>query len=338
VKRLKHRLKKWFVTRPALRFGLAVAGPLFGTYAEEYFWPGVALLAVGALLHLWAKGCLRQNEVLVVCGPYRFVRHPFYLSYLLIDIGLCLMIANIYVTAVYFLLWSTVYYFQIRREDALLLNIFDEKYLEYRKKVPTLIPYGPNAPSADGQSFSWNNPNIIRRSEISRLLRLALFPLMFFLAYRIREAGFNYIHEAGQADFFALSALFAVFIFSKLLNPAVKRRNRMLPSWMERTIVKIGVQLAVIGSCLGIGAPEINDRALLVSALIVAAFAVLSAWIGPLRKAGLPPILGSSAIALAWQMYWLVPVVAFYYAACAVDEKLFPRDENTSVVTAGESS
>jgi len=49
----------------------------------------------------------------------------------------------------------------------------------------------------------------------------------------------------------------------------------------------------------------------------------LSAFIGPLRQAYLPLILGPSALAVAWQMYWLVPIVVFYYACCAIDQKLF---------------
>jgi hypothetical protein len=327
VKPLKYRLRKWFATRPALRFGLAVAGPLFGQFLPEYFWPGVGVLAVGAMLHLWAKGCLRQNEVLTVCGPYRFVRHPFYLAYLVVDIGLCLMIANIYVAAVYFPVWTVVYYFQIRSEEMKLHELFGDRYSEYRRRVPALIPYGAHAPRAEGQSFSWKNPNLARRSEIPRLIRLADFPLFFYLFYQLREVihqpEMQFVHIGSLWNAFVISAMFSLFFFSKLLSPAVRRNRRMLPEGLETPTVMAGLQLAVIVIALLLGVPEMWNSWMLVMAVIIAGWAAISALVGPLRRAYLPPILGSSAIAVAWQMYWLVPIVAFYYAACAVDDKLF---------------
>jgi hypothetical protein len=327
VKSLRYRFRKWFVTRPAMRFGLAVAGPLFGRYVPEYFWPGVGLLAAGALLHLWAKGCLRQDEDLIVCGPYRFSRHPFYLSYLLIDVGLCLMIASVWVAAVYFPVWVIVYWLQVRSEERKLAGLFGDRYADYKRRVPVLVPYGPHAPRAEGQSFSWSNPNLTRRSEIARLLRLFDFPLFFFLAYRIRDAGFNYPDRAAEVDAFAVSALFAVFFFAKLLTPAVRRKRRMLPARFETAPFLVGMQLGVIAACLLLGVPEVWDFALLVTALVLAVLAGLSSFAGPLRQVYLPLMLGSSALAVAWQMYWLVPIVAFYYACCAIDQKLFGRLE-----------
>jgi hypothetical protein len=338
VKPLKYRLRKWFSTRPALRFGLAVAGPLFGEFAPEYFWPGVGVLTVGAMLHLWAKGCLRQNEVLTVCGPYRFVRHPFYLSYLVVDIGLCLMIAKLCVAAVYFLVWTVVYYFQIRSEERKLQELFGDRYSEYRRRVPALIPYGSHAPRAEGQSFSWKNPNLAHRSEIPRLIRLADFPLYFYLFYQLREIihrpEMQFAQIGSLWNAFAVSLMLSLFFFSKLLSPAMRRKSRMLPKRLETPAVMAGVQLAVIAVALLLGTPEMWGSWLLTAAVVVAGCAAISALVRPLRRAYLPPILGSSAIALAWRMYWLAPIVAFYYGACAVDENLFPS-KNQHTETGG---
>ncbi len=329
MKSLGYRFKKWFVTRPALRFGLAVAGPLFGRYLPEYFWPGVGLLATGALLHLWAKGCLRQDEELIVCGPYRFSRHPFYLSYLLIDIGLCLMIANIWVAAVYFPVWVVVYWFQVRREEHKLAGLFGDRYVDYRRRVPVLVPYGPHAQRAEGQFFSWSNPNLTRRSEIARLLRLGAFPMFFYLAYQVRDTVIHeerkFLHIGSLWNAFVISLVLSLFFFSKLLTPAVRRKRRMLPASIETAPFLAGVQLAVIAVCLVLGVPETWNTALLATALVLAVLAALSSFVAPLRRAYLPLMLGPSALAVAWQMYWLVPIVVFYYACCAIDERLFRR-------------
>jgi protein-S-isoprenylcysteine O-methyltransferase Ste14 len=296
--------------------------------APEYFWPGVAFLALGSLLHLWAKGCLRQYKALTVCGPYRFVRHPFYLSYLVIDIGLCLMIANLYIAAVYFPIWLAVYYFQIRREELKLLDLYGKKYADYRRRVPALLPCSMPAPCAEGQSFSWSNPNITRRSEIPRLLRLALFPLFFFLAYRFRVVELDFLFAAGQAEMFALSALIAVFFFSKLLNPAIKRHRRMLPAWLESRAPLAAMQIAVLALAVSLGVPQAWGSWQLETGVTLASGAMLAVFVRPLKKVYLPLILTGSAVAVAWQMYWLVPIVSFYYASCAIDDKLFPKQKN----------
>lgn len=60
--------------------------------------PGIALVAAGALLGLWAIGVNRPGNfnvrpvprpgaTLVTTGPYRFVRHPMYSSLLLAGLG-----------------------------------------------------------------------------------------------------------------------------------------------------------------------------------------------------------------------------------------------------------
>jgi isoprenylcysteine carboxyl methyltransferase (ICMT) family protein YpbQ len=316
-----------------MRFGLAVAGPLLGRYIPEYFWPGVGLLAAGALLHLWAKGCLRQDEQLTVCGPYRFSRHPFYLSYLMIDAGLCLMIASIWVAVVYFPAWAVVYWFQVRREERKLAGLFGEDYADYRRRVPVLLPYGPHAPCADGQSFSWSNPNLARRSEIARLLRLAAFPMFFYLAYQVRDVIVHeeqkFLHIGSLWNAFVISLVLSLFFFSKLLTPAVRRKHRMLPASIETAPFVAGVQLAVLAVCLLLGVPEYWNLTFLVIVVVLAAWVGLSAFIGPLRQAYLPLMLGASLLAVAWQMYWLVPIVVFYYACCAIDASLFPETQAT---------
>ena len=76
-----------------LRFYLViialVAGTLLaGTTGPRSILAGLPCLILGVWLHTWAKGCLRQNRVVATIGPYRFVRHPFYLANALIDAGL----------------------------------------------------------------------------------------------------------------------------------------------------------------------------------------------------------------------------------------------------------
>ena len=56
---------------------------------------GLLLFLPGMVLHVYAKGCLRQNQVVSRGGPYRFVRHPFYSANSLIDMGIAIMSGSV---------------------------------------------------------------------------------------------------------------------------------------------------------------------------------------------------------------------------------------------------
>ena len=67
-------------------------------------WTGVGVLLSGCGLFVWTFRCLgknltdtvvtRQAHTLVLHGPYRWVRHPFYLSAALLALAVSLMAAN----------------------------------------------------------------------------------------------------------------------------------------------------------------------------------------------------------------------------------------------------
>ncbi len=108
---------------------------------------GMALFFVGCLLHAWSVAVRGKNAVswsmsegqeLVTNGPYAVVRHPSYLAYMLMVIG---------VTAVW-QMWFTLipwvaipgYYLVSKKEDALLLQHFDHRYSRYMEQVGAFIP------------------------------------------------------------------------------------------------------------------------------------------------------------------------------------------------------
>ncbi|TLN00131.1 hypothetical protein FDZ74_17015, partial [bacterium] len=69
-------------------------------------WSGVALVVLGCALFLWARRTLRaaysghlavtSGQFLVQSGPYHFIRHPAYLGYLLISLGICLGYSSLF--------------------------------------------------------------------------------------------------------------------------------------------------------------------------------------------------------------------------------------------------
>jgi len=79
------------LNRGGLRFFLVLAGLIRACTTNSTIIAGVPFIVLGTELHFWAKGCLRQNQVLAMGGPYRFVRHPFYLANALVDAGVAVM-------------------------------------------------------------------------------------------------------------------------------------------------------------------------------------------------------------------------------------------------------
>jgi protein-S-isoprenylcysteine O-methyltransferase Ste14 len=106
---------------------------------------GFALQLCGTLFQLYGKvalgrsfGIVAANRGVVVKGPYRIVRHPIYLGYLVTHAGFLLSNWSVRNLAVY----ASAYFFQVARifaEERILL--VDGRYREYFQSVRyRLIP------------------------------------------------------------------------------------------------------------------------------------------------------------------------------------------------------
>lgn len=100
---------------------------------------GFALQLLGTLFELYGKailgrsfGIVAANRGIVIKGPYRIVRHPIYLGYLITHIGFLISNWSGRNIAVY----AVSYFFQIARiysEERLLLQ--EESYRDYCQEV-----------------------------------------------------------------------------------------------------------------------------------------------------------------------------------------------------------
>jgi protein-S-isoprenylcysteine O-methyltransferase Ste14 len=113
---------------------------------------GIASLSI--LLTLWSWRTLGKNWVhcldpsefqhrktttLVTSGPYHYVRHPMYLGAFTFLIAQALVAAN-WLILLPALVTTTLFYMQIGKEEAMLIDRFGNQYREYMKKTPRLIP------------------------------------------------------------------------------------------------------------------------------------------------------------------------------------------------------
>ncbi len=142
-------------------------------------WPHIAiplaLIASGGLLHFVAKGYLVRRARVTREGPYRWVRHPFYLANLLLEGGLLLFAGAWFLVPPYLLAALFAYRAAIREEEADLGAVHGETWREYAGRVPAILPFRSPSPRGDGPGFSFRN--LLYEREVPRLMRLLSLPL-----------------------------------------------------------------------------------------------------------------------------------------------------------------
>ena len=121
---------------------------------------GGLLLAVLGLLLLWhSHAALGKNfrptleispqQELITSGPYAFVRHPLYAAFLIMLASTGLLSANWFIGVVGVLLIASITVVRVPAEEDLLERRFGDRYREYRRRTPALLPFrGPEAARA----------------------------------------------------------------------------------------------------------------------------------------------------------------------------------------------
>ncbi|MFH1421974.1 MAG: isoprenylcysteine carboxylmethyltransferase family protein [Planctomycetota bacterium] len=316
----KTRLEKWFVTRPALRFLLIILACLFGEYNALFFAIGTALLLPGAALHLWAKGTLQQNVQLIVTGPYRYCRHPFYLSYAIIDIAIIFLSGNLWLFLLFFPLWAFVYKRQIKIEDSNLQALFGGQFTDYARRVPVLLPFGKATEPPCAVKFTWSNPNLTKHGEIPRLIRLSVYPLLLYLSFRLHEKGWELFHKYQWTDILITLALLCLFFFSRLLVRPLRRRKRILPLWstaQQTRLLVIAVLLILLSLTDSLKADYSYAAWATVFSLIILTF--LLVFLGFKKPDGLFELFFLILICLLLRQIWIIPVITLYYSIVISD-------------------
>lgn len=173
--------------RSGFRWYLIAAG-LFANQADlSSVLRGVPFFLAGIAIYFWAKGCLHQDREVTKSGPYRFVRHPFYLGNFVFDLGIVLMSGSELLLLLFPLWWIMVYLPVTRREEKNMEQIFGSAYREYAESVPLMFPSGRHLEPRPG--FSWKNPNIYG-VELPRALRFLSYPFLFLLVSEAASVSF----------------------------------------------------------------------------------------------------------------------------------------------------
>lgn len=119
--------------------------------------PGLISLIVGGLIRMKARLQLKKKagygslvgtaklqivkkHRLVKDGIYKHIRHPLYLGEILRNLGFVVIFSSVYGILIV-LLASIFLLFRIEIEEKMLILVFGEEYIEYRRNTKKMIPY-----------------------------------------------------------------------------------------------------------------------------------------------------------------------------------------------------
>jgi len=108
---------------------------------------GLVLISLGYFLFIWSvivRGRyatsweMPEHQELVTGGPYRYVRHPSYLGYFLMFVGLFFLWSNVFT---FFPILAIPGYYRITLEEERLLVLrFGEEYVNYQNRTGRFVP------------------------------------------------------------------------------------------------------------------------------------------------------------------------------------------------------
>lgn len=113
-------------------------------------WFGVGLLAASLVLLGWVHFALGRNfnttlvlrteHELITKGPYRWVRHPMYSSFVVLLLGMFLVSGNVLLGVTSGLFLIALLWLRTPLEEAQLMERFGAAYGEYRQRTGLLWP------------------------------------------------------------------------------------------------------------------------------------------------------------------------------------------------------
>ncbi len=113
-------------------------------------WFGLIVAGSGFVLLQWAQYALGKNwsdtprmikeQVLIVDGPYRWIRHPIYTAFLLILGSTLLISANWLIGAAWIGMTLLEIASRMQFEESLMLEYFGDRYQTYMKRTGRLLP------------------------------------------------------------------------------------------------------------------------------------------------------------------------------------------------------
>ncbi|APO73370.1 phospholipid methyltransferase protein [Rhizobium etli 8C-3] len=84
---------------------------------------------------------IRDQHQLISSGPYAFVRHPMYSSFLLMGLGQAFLLSNWFVGLAGLVGFAVLFFLRVDKEERMMLEIFGPQYRAYMDRTKRIIPF-----------------------------------------------------------------------------------------------------------------------------------------------------------------------------------------------------
>ena len=132
----------------------AVSGqPAFADYGfyPLQAWLGVVILVAALVLFRvthkqlgrnWSISLeLRERQTLVTDGPYAWVRHPMYSSFILFAVAQALLLQNWIAGPIGLVAIAILFFLRVPREEQMMIETFGQAYRDYMRRTARIVPW-----------------------------------------------------------------------------------------------------------------------------------------------------------------------------------------------------
>ena len=106
---------------------------------------GLVPVSFGIMLNIWANSLFQLNNTTVKPygipttmiheGPYKFSRHPMYLGFVVVLLGVAILLGNVLALLAPLAMFFTIEKIFVPYEEKIMEEHFGEEYLEYKSRV-----------------------------------------------------------------------------------------------------------------------------------------------------------------------------------------------------------
>lgn len=84
---------------------------------------------------------IRDKHELISRGPYAFVRHPMYTSFMLMGLGQALLLSNWVAGLAGLVGFAVLFFLRVDKEERMMLENFGSQYRAYMERTKRIVPY-----------------------------------------------------------------------------------------------------------------------------------------------------------------------------------------------------
>ncbi len=157
---------------------------------------GSLILIIGELIRFWGvayAGSITRTTTsvkassLIISGPFAYVRNPLYIGNILIYFGFGIISLAVFpYLQIMALVWFTFqYYLIIKIEEDFLENKFGQTYVNYKNRVPRILPNFSFDKRVNNLKISPNYRKALH-SESSTFKAIIIIPIILLIIHMVK--------------------------------------------------------------------------------------------------------------------------------------------------------